>query len=131
MPTPLDQRKKPTAVKIHVKTGAGMDITWADGHASHFDFAYLREQCPCATCNDERRQEGRKPGQPKKKPAELLPMYTPPAKPASAQGIGRYAIQFNWLDGHTSGIYSWDYLRRHCQCRECTFAAAETTGAPN
>ena len=54
MPIPIDQRKKPTAVKIHVKTGTGVDITWADGHSSHFDFAYLREQCPCATCNDER-----------------------------------------------------------------------------
>ena len=87
--------------------------------------------CPCATCNEERKPEGRKPGQPKKKPADLLPMYTPPAKPASAHAVGRYAIQFNWLDGHTSGIYSWEYLRRHCQCRECTFAAAETTGIPN
>ena len=76
-------------------------------------------------------QEGRKPGQPKKKPADLLPMYTPPAKPAGAHGVGRYAIQFNWLDGHTSGIYSWEYLRRQCQCQECTFAAAETTGTPN
>src|SRR5713226_4250313 len=54
MPIPIDQRKKPTAVKIHVKTGAGVDITWADGHSSHFEFAYLRDQCPCATCNDER-----------------------------------------------------------------------------
>jgi len=38
MPTPIDQRKKPKDVKIHVKSGAGVDITWADGHASHFDF---------------------------------------------------------------------------------------------
>ena len=45
---------KPTAIKIHVKTGAGVDITWADGHTSHFDFPLLRENCPCATCNDER-----------------------------------------------------------------------------
>jgi DUF971 family protein len=45
--------------------------------------------------------------------------------------VGRYAIQFNWQDGHSGGIYSWDYLRRACQCRECTFAAAETPGAPN
>jgi DUF971 family protein len=58
-------------------------------------------------------------------------MYTPPAKPASAHAVGRYAIQFNWLDGHTSGIYSWEYLRRQCQCQECTFAAAETKGVPN
>jgi DUF971 family protein len=58
-------------------------------------------------------------------------MYTPPPKPASAHAVGRYAIQFNWLDGHSGGIYSWEYLRRVCQCRECTFAAEETTGAPN
>jgi DUF971 family protein len=45
--------------------------------------------------------------------------------------VGRYAIQFNWLDGHSGGIYSWEYLRRNCQCRECTFAAEEATGTPN
>jgi hypothetical protein len=80
---------------------------------------------------DERTQEGRKPGQPKPKPAALLPMYTAPPKPASAQAVGRYAIQFNWADGHSGGIYSWEYLRRVCQCRECTFAAEETSGTPN
>ena len=58
-------------------------------------------------------------------------MYTPPAKPGSVQPVGRYAIQFNWLDGHSGGIYSWEYLRRVCQCKECTFAAEETTGTPN
>jgi DUF971 family protein len=45
--------------------------------------------------------------------------------------VGRYAIQFNWLDGHSSGIYSWEYLRRVCRCQECTFTDAETTGTPN
>ena len=49
MPIPLDPRKKASDVKIHVKTGAGVDIVWADGHASHYDFAYLREECPCDT----------------------------------------------------------------------------------
>ena len=121
----------PEKVRVLLTEGKGLEIDWADGHRSTWNFKWLRDACPCATCNDERRQEGRKPGQPKKTPAQLLPMYTPPAKPASAQGVGKYAIQFNWLDGHTSGIYSWDYLRRHCQCRECTFASAETTGAPN
>ncbi len=121
----------PEKVRVLLTEGKGLEIDWADGHRSAWNFKWLRDACPCATCNDERKQEERKPGQPKKKPAELLPMYAPPAKPASAHGVGRYAIQFNWLDGHNSGIYSWEYLRRHCQCQECTFAAAETTGAPN
>ncbi len=111
--------------------GKGLEIDWADGHRSAWGFAWLREACPCATCVDERAQEGRKPGQPKPKPAALLPMYAPPPKPASVHPVGRYAIQFNWADGHSGGIYSWDYLRRVCQCRECTFAAEETTGTPN
>ena len=121
----------PQKVRVLITEGKGMEIDWADGHRSAWSFAWLREACPCATCVEERKAEGRKIGQPKTKPAAVLPMYTPPAKPASAQAVGRYAIQFNWQDGHSGGIYSWDYLRRVCQCRECTFSADETTGAPN
>jgi DUF971 family protein len=121
----------PEKVRVLLTEGKGLEIDWADGHKSAWTFAWLRNGCPCATCNEERKQDGRKPGQPKSKSAALLPMYAPPAKPASAHPVGRYALQFNWLDGHTSGIYSWEFLRRHCQCQECTFAAAETTGPPN
>jgi DUF971 family protein len=121
----------PTKVRVLITEGKGLEIEWSDGHRSAWNFAWLRHACPCATCNEEREQQGRKPGQPKPKPAELLPMYAPPAKPASAHAVGRYAIQFNWLDGHNSGIYSFDFLRRHCQCGECRFERGETAGAPN
>jgi DUF971 family protein len=121
----------PEKVRVLLTEGKGMEIDWADGHRSAWSFAWLREACPCATCIEERAQEGRKPGQPKAKPTAVLPMYTPPPKPASAHAVGRYAIQFNWLDGHSGGIYSWEYLRRSCPCRECTFAAEETSGTPN
>ena len=121
----------PEKVRVLITEGKGLEIDWADGHKSSWNFAWLRNACPCATCIDERRQQGRKAGQPKTKPTELLPMYAPPSKPASAQAVGRYALQFNWLDGHSSGIYSWEYLRRNCQCGECTFATTETAGAPN
>ena len=121
----------PEKVRVLLTEGKGMEIDWADGHKSKWTFAWLRAGCPCATCVEERKAEGRKPGQPRPKPAELLPMYSPPVKPASVQPVGRYALQFNWLDGHSSGIYSWDYLRRACQCPECTFAGEETSGTPN
>lgn len=121
----------PEKVRVLLTQGKGLEIDWSDGHRSAWSFAWLRNACPCATCIEERKQQGRKAGEPKPKPAELLPMYTPPAKPASAQPVGRYALQFNWLDGHSGGIYSWEYLRRHCQCQECTFAREETTGTPN
>jgi len=121
----------PEKVRVLLTEGKGMEIDWVDGHKSAWGFAWLRDACPCATCVEERKLEGRKPGQPKAKPAAVLPMYTPPAKPSNAHAVGRYALQFNWQDGHTAGIYSWEYLRRVCQCRECTFAAQKTTGAPN
>jgi DUF971 family protein len=121
----------PEKVRVLLTEGKGLEIDWADGHHSAWSFAWLREACPCATCIDEREKEGRKAGQPKPKPANPLQMYTPPPKPKSAQPVGRYALQFNWEDGHSSGIYSWEYLRRACQCRECTFAAEAATGTPN
>jgi DUF971 family protein len=121
----------PQKVRVLITEGTCMEIDWVDGHKSAWSFAWLRDACPCATCVEERKQQGRKIGQPKPRPTAVLPMYTPPAKPASVHAVGRYAIQFNWQDGHSSGIYSWDYLRRSCQCRECTFTAEETTGTPN
>lgn len=121
----------PKKVRVLLTEGKGLEIDWADGHKSAWSFAFLRDACPCATCVDERKNEGRAPGQPKPRSAELLPMYKPPAKPSSAQAVGRYALQFNWLDGHGAGIYSWEYLRRICQCAECKLAAIETTGVPN
>ena len=121
----------PDKVRVLLTEGKGLEIDWKDGHRSAWSFAWLREACPCATCIDEREKEGRKAGQPKPKPANPLQMYTPPPKPKSAQPVGRYALQFNWEDGHSSGIYSWEYLRRVCQCGECTFESAEPSGTPN
>ncbi len=105
MPTPLDPRKKPTSVKIHVSNGLGVDVTWADGHASHYEFAYLREECPCATC---------------KSPA--LPMFKPKPRAQAATQVGNYAIQISFTDGHSTGIYSYDHLRNICPCAECAKA---------
>jgi DUF971 family protein len=121
----------PEKVRVLITAGKGVEIDWVDGHRTAWSFAWLRDACPCATCVEERKLEGRQIGQPKAKAAAVLPMYTPPAKPASAEAVGRYAIMFKWQDGHSGGIYSWDYLRRVCQCAECTFASEESAGAPN
>jgi len=125
MPSPIDQRKKPTAVKIHVKTGVGVDITWADGHSSHYDFAFLREQCPCATCNDERAKKESMAGV-SLQSSPLLPMYKPKLKAQSATQVGSYAIQIFFNDGHSTGIYSYDYLRTQCPCPDCEAAFRKT-----
>jgi DUF971 family protein len=103
----------PAKVRVHKSEGTGMEIDWKDGHHSAWTFGWLRLACPCATCHEEREKSGRAPGEPKSQPAALLPMYQAPARPLVVTPVGRYAISFEWNDGHKSGIYSWDYLRRH------------------
>ena len=111
----------PAKVKVDKSGGTGMNIDWQDGHASHWNFAWLRNACPCATCVDEREQFGLEPGQakPEQSKPNALPMYKEPPRPRDVQRVGHYALRFAWNDGHESGIYSWDYLRRVCQCEEC------------
>ncbi len=109
----------PAKVRVQQTSGEGLEIVWKDGHQSRWSFAWLRNACPCATCHEEREALGREPGEPKAKPATLLPMYRAPVRPESSSPVGNYAISFKWNDGHASGIYSWDYLRRHCGCVEC------------
>src|ERR1035438_4855819 len=93
----------PEKVRVLLTEGKGLEIDWADGHKSAWSFAWLREACPCATCVELRKAEGRKPGQPKQKPVDLLPMYAPPTKPTGAHPVGRYALEFSWSDGHRAG----------------------------
>ena len=129
MPTPLDPRKKPTSVKIHVSNGTGVDVTWADGHASHYEFVYLREECPCATCNDAREK---KASLGEAAPAFLsspaLPMFKPKPRAQAATQVGNYAIQISFTDGHSTGIYSYDHLRNICPCAECAKAFRASAG---
>ena len=99
-----------------------MEIEWGDGHRSSYSFPFLRDACPCALCEEERSKAGRQPGDPPKLAPGALPMFKAAAKPLSAEGVGKYAIKFNWNDGHELGIYSWAFLREVCPCGECKAA---------
>lgn len=33
--------------------------------------------------------------------------------------VGLYAIAFAWSDGHSAGIYPYDYLLEVCECEKC------------
>jgi DUF971 family protein len=98
--------------------GDRLAIKWSDGHQSFYPYQYLRDRCPCATCMDRKIPA----------PAEsnALPMFGKgPPKPDKAQLVGRYALQIFWNDGHSAGIYTFDYLRELCPCAECEAARAE------
>ncbi len=110
---------QPEHIRVNQTEGTGVEIDWKDGHTSHWTFAWLRDACPCATCVEEREATGREPGEPKPQPKTALPMFKAAVRPKNVQPVGRYAISFDWNDGHTSGIYSWHYLRSICQCADC------------
>jgi DUF971 family protein len=114
VPIPLDERKKPSGVKVNVTTGEGVEVTWADGHGSRYTFPYLRDNCPCAMCNDERYKKVSAGSS-----AAVLPMFKPRVTAKSAKAVGNYAVQIDYSDGHATGIYSFVYLREICPCDEC------------
>ena len=101
----------PTKIKITGENNS-LTIQWSDGHASAYPYRYLRDHCPCASCSEI---------DPAKHADPLpLPMFgTKPLKPDRAELVGRYALQIFWNDGHSSGIYSFQYLRELCPCTEC------------
>src|ERR1700712_1647827 len=111
----------PNKVRVLKSEGTGMSIDWKDGHWSSWTFGWLRDGCPCATCNEERKADGREPGGPKPKAKDTSPfaLYQAPARPVEVTPVGKYALRFKWNDGHESGIFSWEYLRRVCQCNQC------------
>ncbi|HKT11002.1 MAG TPA: DUF971 domain-containing protein [Terriglobia bacterium] len=101
----------PRTIRLHGEDN-NLVIEWADGHQSAYSYQYLRDRCPCATCLDS------EPAAPVK--AGPLPMFGSGAlKPLKAELVGRYALQIFWSDGHSAGIYTFDYLRDLCPCPDC------------
>jgi DUF971 family protein len=109
----------PKKVRVKKTEGTGVEIDWKDGHQSVWSFEWLRNACPCATCHEDREKTSRLPGEAKAKEQTLLKMYEAPVRPLEVTPVGKYALKFKWNDGHESGIYSWEYLRRVCRCDGC------------
>jgi len=109
----------PLKVRVKKSEGTGVEIDWRDGHSSAWAFRWLRDACPCATCNAEREAEGRAVGDPQAKSPDPLALYQAPPLPEEVTSIGNYALNIKWNDGHQAGIYSWAYLREVCQCAAC------------
>jgi DUF971 family protein len=36
--------------------------------------------------------------------------------------VGHYALQIDFTDGHSAGIFSYDYLRTICPCAQCALS---------
>jgi len=106
------ERSIPVGIR---KVGGGtLAIEWKDGHHSSFEPAYLRERCPCAHCVDE--LTGRRVFGPGQAAAGLEFRH--------AGVVGQYAVQIEFSDGHGTGLYAFETLRRICPCGECQVGEA-------
>ena len=95
--------------EIRTKSGESIALRWADGHVSTFAARYLRGRCPCAQCVSETSGE-RLVSEEHIRPDIAL---------EAARTVGNYALHFSFSDGHTTGIYTFEYLRRVCPCEDC------------
>lgn len=110
-----------TPVRIHAdRPNSLLEIEWADGHRSDYDFVTLRWLCPCAYC----RGEAGMPGWLDSKPV-LTEAQT---QLTDLQMVGQYAVCPTWADGHHTGFYTFVRLREDCPCAEDT---ARRTAAPH
>ena len=125
----IGQQCRPVALRRLGTTG--VEIEWSDGHRSEYTWRWLRENCPCANCRQQRegaRGEGLATRQevPSLAGGKIsLAVVGPgqvggnPFEAVSVTPVGRYAYKIVWADGHDTGIYSLELLRQLCQCGGC------------
>jgi DUF971 family protein len=105
---------------IAISRSKGVQIDWKDGHHSQYELAYLRDECPCASCTGAHGTEPEKSNySTAAPPGNPFQMYKPALKMLNVEPMGHYAFRIDWSDGHSTGIYSYDYLRKICPCEQC------------
>ena len=87
----------PTEIKLHQKSRV-MEIAFSDGRDFRLPYEFLRVYSPSAEVR------GHGPGQ------EVLQTGKRGVEIRSLEPVGSYAVQPVFSDGHSTGIYSWDYL---------------------
>lgn len=97
----MDERYEPADITIEKERA--VTITFADGRVAAFGLTDLRGACPCATCRAAREQ-GREPWP---QPGSPQPLTV-----RDAALTGAWGLSITWNDGHATGIYPFESLRR-------------------
>lgn len=105
----------PTGITANRKI-SNLTIKWKDGHESNYPFALLRNACPCVECRGGHDQMSDVPDP---EVFEIPIEDNEKNRLESVVSVGSYAISIQWEDGHSAGIYNWDYLRLLCPCPAC------------
>jgi DUF971 family protein len=90
---------RPTALTVHQQSRL-LEVSFDDGATFRIPFELMRIYSPSAEV------QGHGPGQ------EVLQTGKREVGIEALEPVGHYAVQPTFSDGHSSGIFSWDYLYR-------------------
>ena len=89
-------------VQIIEESDSEVSIKWSDDAETRYDAVQLRRSCPCAGCINE--WTGEKMLDDTNIPDDISFRHI--------SIVGRYALNFHFSDGHDTGIFSFNYLRK-------------------
>ena len=93
----MTSERVPTQITLHQKSRV-LELAFSDGRTFRLSFELLRVYSPSAEV------KGHGPGQ------EVLQTGKRNVDIRSIEPVGSYAVQPVFSDGHSTGIYSWEYL---------------------
>ena len=79
-----------------------LELIWDESKTDRLPYHFVRGQCPCASCRDE--WSGERILDPK--------TIRPDLALEAMEPVGAYAVRFGWNDGHSSGLFTWESLRK-------------------
>ena len=95
----------PRPVELSLTDDSHLQIHWNDGTIRQYGFTELRENCPCASCREQRRNPQESPLLPILSESETAPLRIEHMNP-----VGNYAYSIRFSDGHDTGIYQLTLL---------------------
>ena len=86
--------------------GEELAIKWDDGTESFVALEKMRRNCPCASCHGETDVLGNVYKGPER-------AFSPNSfKLLRLNNVGGYALNPVWADNHSTGLYSYEYLKK-------------------
>jgi DUF971 family protein len=93
-------------VDLKLSSPDRLQIEWSDGEVKQYPIRELRDNCPCATCEEKRSADTPQALLPILNAQELAPLRITGMKPT-----GNYAYGIEFSDGHDTGIFTLELLR--------------------
>jgi len=91
----------PANIRAH-QADQVLELIWDESTTDRLPYRFVRAQCPCASCRDEWT------GQRILDPNSIRPDLAL----EGMEPVGQYAVRFGWNDGHSSGLFTWESLRK-------------------